>query len=64
MSDAIRLFLIDDHTLLRSGLKLLLKSRSNLVVIGEAGDVQDAYEQLLKIRVDILILDIYRNLTA
>ena len=58
MSDAIRLFLIDDHTLLRSGLKLLLKSRSNLVVMGEAGDVQDAYEQLLKIPVDILILDI------
>ena len=54
----ISLFLVDDHTLVRAGLKLLLGSHANLSIAGEAGNAEDALDQLAAAPVDLLILDI------
>lgn len=42
MTPPIRLFLIDDHTLLRRGLVALLSQHADLCVVGEAGDAGQA----------------------
>lgn len=38
MTAPIRVFLVDDHAVVRSGLRLLLEKESDIVVIGEAED--------------------------
>ncbi|HBO78979.1 MAG TPA: DNA-binding response regulator, partial [Cupriavidus sp.] len=57
MSQA-RLLLIDDHTLFRTGLKLLLAASPNVASIMEAGSVMEATEAHGDKPVDILLLDI------
>jgi len=50
--------LVDDHSLLRSGLKLLLHKKPSLKVVGEAADGVEAIRLYEDIRPHILILDI------
>lgn len=54
----IRIVLADDHTIVRSGLRVLLERRSNLVVVGEASngrEIIDVVEQELP---DVVLMDI------
>lgn len=53
-----RLLLIDDHTLFRTGLRLLLADSPSVAAIMESGSVMDAVEQHGGKEVDILLLDI------
>ena len=53
-----RLLLIDDHTLFRTGLKLLLADSPSVASIIEAGSVMEAVEAHAEQAVDILLLDI------
>ncbi|MGO4305819.1 response regulator [Cupriavidus sp. RAF12] len=53
-----RLLLIDDHTLFRTGLKLLLADSPSVASIIEAGSVMEAAQQHGDKEVDILLLDI------
>lgn len=57
-SDKIKIFLADDHALVRAGLRMLLKSDPQLEVTGEAANGQEVIEKLAVIKTDILILDI------
>jgi len=55
----IKVFIVDDHEIIREGLKKILKEESDLIVIGEA---QDGVEALEKIQIpdfecDIMLLD-------
>jgi len=50
--------LVDDHALMRAGLKLLLQKRPSLKVVGEASDGLEALQLYGILRPDILILDI------
>ncbi len=50
--------LVDDHAILRSGLKMLLNSAGGINVIGEAGTGREAVESFKKISPDIVLLDI------
>lgn len=53
----IKVFIVDDHEIIREGLKMILKEASDLVVVGEA---QDGVEALKKIRTtdcDVIVLD-------
>ncbi|MEH7461054.1 response regulator transcription factor [Bacillus thuringiensis] len=58
MKKTISIMLVDDHALMRSGLKLLLQKRPSLQVIGEASDGLEALQLYDILKPDILILDI------
>ena len=54
----IRILIADDHILIREGLKKILKTASDLRVIGEAQNSQEVLEQLKSTSVDIVVLDL------
>lgn len=54
----IRVFLADDHKILRESLVILLSQKDNIEVVGAAGDGQDAYRKILELKPDIAVLDI------
>lgn len=55
----IRVFIIDDHTLFRSGIKLLLERQEGFEVIGEAGDGLDGVKRAKKLKPDVVLLDLH-----
>jgi len=54
----IRLVVVDDHALFRSGLISLLNSESDFQVVGEAGNGLEAVEVVGRLRPDIVLLDV------
>ncbi len=54
----IRVFLADDHAIVRAGLRRLLADTEDIVVVGEAGDGQETLRALGESEVDVLILDL------
>lgn len=54
----ITIFLADDHTVVRDGLRLLLEARMNFVVVGDAANGRAAVQQMATTCPDIAILDI------
>ena len=54
----IHILLVDDHAVLRAGLRLLLESRPGLRVVGEAGNRSDALAAAARERPDIIVLDL------
>jgi two-component system nitrate/nitrite response regulator NarL len=57
MNKAIRLLVIDDHPLFRRGLVSLLSQDSRFSVVGEAGDIGEAFRILSHQEPDLLLLD-------
>ncbi len=58
MSDKIKIYLADDHKILRESLHILLSQEQDIVVVGEAEDGLAVDEGMMKTPADILILDI------
>lgn len=58
MNPSIRILLVDDHTLFRSGLKALLQRQSDFEIVGEAADGLDGVKQAELLRPDVVLLDI------
>src|SRR5690606_36154069 len=54
----IRVLLVDDHAILRSGLKALLEIEADLEVVGEAATGEAAVERVASLRPDVVIMDI------
>lgn len=54
----IKIFLADDHTIVRQGLAKLLEAESDLEVIGEAEDGREAVNKVRDLKPDIVIMDI------
>lgn len=55
---AIRVYLVDDHPVVRKGLRALLQEESDIVVVGEAGTGQQAISAALATRPDVVVMDI------
>ncbi|MEX2376071.1 MAG: response regulator transcription factor [Dehalococcoidia bacterium] len=58
MTDTIRILLVDDHAILRSGLSALLGLEPELEVIGEAGTGEQAIERAKALRPNVVVMDI------
>lgn len=58
MNEAIRILLVDDHAVLRSGLRLLLEREEGLEPVGEAGTAEDALLLLPRLAPDVVVIDI------
>jgi two-component system, NarL family, response regulator NreC len=54
----IRLLLVDDHAVVRSGLKMLLDSERDVEIVGEAGTAAEALEVAAEVRPDVILMDI------
>ena len=54
---AIRVLLVDDHTILREGVRALLANEPEIVVVGEAGDGEEALEKVEALRPDVVLMD-------
>ncbi|MGZ4426761.1 MAG: response regulator [Nocardioidaceae bacterium] len=53
----IRVFLLDDHEIVRRGIKELLESEGDIEVVGESGLAQEAIRRIPALRPDVAVLD-------
>jgi two-component system response regulator NreC len=58
MNQPIRILLVDDHAVLRAGLKVLLNAEPDMAVVGEAGDGQSCLELAGALQPDVILLDL------
>jgi len=54
----IRLLLVDDHAVVRSGLRMLLGTESDVEIIGEAGTAAEALASAADLKPDVILMDI------
>ncbi|GAB4427510.1 MAG: response regulator transcription factor [Anaerolineales bacterium] len=54
----IRLMLVDDHEVVRSGLRMLLASEADIDIIGEAGTAEEAIASISDLEPDVVLMDI------
>jgi len=54
----IRVLLAEDHPVVRSGINTLLSSASDIEVVGEASDGEQAYQMVQEMNPDVLLLDV------
>lgn len=54
----IRILLVEDHALTRVGIKTVLKRESDLQVVGEASNGQEAIEQAENLKPDVILMDV------
>lgn len=54
----IKVFLVDDHAMIREGLKLALNSEKNITVIEETGDGFDVVQKIISAKPDVVLMDI------
>jgi DNA-binding NarL/FixJ family response regulator len=56
--DVIRVVLVDDQELVRTGFRLVLGGQPDLEVVGEAGDGEEAIEVVAQTRPDVVVMDV------
>ncbi len=53
-----RVLLVDDHEIVRRGLRAVLQERAEIAVVGEAGTVQSGIEEAARLQPDIVVMDL------
>jgi len=56
--DKVRVMLVDDHQMLRDGLRVLLDGETDITVVAEAGSASGALEKAARLQPDIMVLDL------
>lgn len=59
MNQPIRILIVDDHTLFRSGIKALLQRQEDFEVVGEAGDGLEGLKRAKSLQPDVVLLDLH-----
>jgi len=54
----IRLLIIDDHEMVREGLKAMLTTEPDFTIVGDAANAEQAFELIERLRPDVILLDI------
>lgn len=54
----IRVMLVDDHAVVRAGLRALLESQDDLTIVGEASDPASAFDGAKKTKPDVVLMDL------
>lgn len=54
----IRVYIADDHAIIRDGLRALLEARDDIEVVGDAGDGRQAVAEIRSVRPDVVLMDI------
>jgi DNA-binding NarL/FixJ family response regulator len=55
---ALRVLLVDDQPMMRTGLRLILEAEPDIAVVGEAGDGERAIEDARTLQLDVVVMDI------
>jgi two-component system, NarL family, response regulator LiaR len=58
MSEKIRVFVVDDHTMIRRGLAAMIQAEDDLALVGEAVDGADAIAQVPGLAPDVVLMDL------
>jgi NarL family two-component system response regulator LiaR len=58
LADAITVLVVDDHAVVREGLRTFLQLQDGIEVIGEAGDGEEAVRQAERLRPDVILMDL------
>ncbi len=58
MSDAISVLVVDDHAVVREGLRTFLGLQDGMTVVGEAGDGEEAVREAERLRPDVILMDL------
>jgi DNA-binding NarL/FixJ family response regulator len=58
MTGNIKVLLVDDHQMFRSGLRALLMREAEMEVVGEAADGRAAVELVVKLQPDVVVMDV------
>ncbi len=58
MAEPIRVLIVDDHAVVREGLRAFLQTQEGIEVAGEAGDGREAVEAASRLRPDVILMDL------
>lgn len=58
MADKIRILLVDDHIVLRAGLRALLEAEADFDVVGEASTGEEGIERTRRLKPDVVVMDL------
>ena len=56
--DTIRILLVDDHQVVREGLRRMLELEADIEVVGEANDAKEALTQVESLSPEVILMDI------
>lgn len=57
-SESIRIIIVDDHAVVRSGLRAVLDASEGVELVGEAGDGEEAIEVCETLQPDVVLMDL------
>ncbi len=58
IEERVRIVLVDDHSLFRSGIRMLLGREAGFEVVGEAGDASEGIKAVARLAPDVVLLDL------
>ena len=57
-NEQLQILLVDDHEVVRDGVKALINGSDGLIVVAEAGSVREAIDQAMRTKPDVVVMDV------